>query len=147
MDTIETSGGELTTFFAEDHRRIDELLARLSRAQSGAEAKALVEALSAALMRHIAWEEETLFPAFEDKTGQEGAVVAEGMRIQHDELKQRLSELAASLPDGGAARRNMEAVVAEALADHNHAEEDFIYPWMDQELSTAEKRALLARLR
>ncbi len=143
---IAPEADELTAFFAEDHRRIDLLLSRFQREAEAERALALLDAFAAALLRHIGWEERALFPAFEEKLGQEAAACASSMRIQHDELKQRTIELRRAAELGGPERRNAEEVLVEALADHNHAEEDFIYPWMDAALTRDERRGLLARL-
>ena len=137
---------EVTAFFAEDHRRIDALLERFRAEAEPGRARPSLDAFEAVLLRHIAWEERDLFPAFEAKLGEEARVCAVSMRVQHEELKQRLAELRPALESGGAARRNAEEVLVEALADHNHAEEGFIYPWMDSVLSQDERRELLASL-
>jgi len=125
---------ELTAFFTRDHRLIDAALERFD-----------LEAFEALLRRHIGWEEDFLFPAFERKLEEARARCA-SMRIQHEELKAHVAALRASLPEGGPRRANAEAVLLEALADHNHAEELFIYPWMDAVLGLDERRALLASL-
>lgn len=143
---IETTKDEITGFFTRDHRRIDVELGRFHQEPQAERALAPLDAFEGMLLRHIGWEERVLFPAFEEKLGKEARACAVSMRIQHEELKQRIAELRRALGHGGMERRNVEEVLLEALSDHNHAEEDFIYPWMDGAFTREERRALLAEL-
>lgn len=133
---------EITRFFSDDHRRIDEALAAFHRRL---DAPAL-DAFERMLLRHIDWEERVLFPAFEEKLGAEASARTTSMRVQHEELKLRVGELRRALGREGVERRNVEEVLVESLSDHNHAEEDFIYPWMDGVFTREERLQLLEGL-
>jgi iron-sulfur cluster repair protein YtfE (RIC family) len=143
---IETANDEITDFFTRDHHRIDLELGRFHHEAQSDRALPSLDAFEGMLLRHIHWEERVLFPAFEKKLGEEALASVVSMRIQHDELKQRIAELRQALSHGSVERRNVEEVLIEALSDHNHAEEDFIYPWMDSAFTRDERRALLAEL-
>ncbi|MDE2038449.1 MAG: hemerythrin domain-containing protein [Elusimicrobia bacterium] len=142
----ETTNDEITAFFKRDHRRIDLELGRFHHEVQSERALPSLDAFEGMLLRHIDWEERVLFPAFEEKLGKEAVASVVSMRIQHGELKQRIAELRQSLKHGGMERRNIEEVLTEALSDHNHAEEGFIYPWMDGAFTREERRALLRGL-
>lgn len=134
---------DITRFFADDHRRIDAALEAFRGQADTGRASLELAAFERMLLRHIDWEERVLFPAFEEKLGAEAEARATAMRVQHEELKRLIAELRAALGREGFERRNVEGVLVESLSDHNHAEEDFIYPWMDGVFTPEERLRLL----
>lgn len=126
-------------FMTEDHDRIDALL-DAGREGGGA----ALEAFASALARHIDWEEKSLFPALTAKAGAEAVPAADTMRLQHRDFTARIEEIRRSADS--AERRRLFETLAEALSEHNFAEEAYIYPWMDSSLDPAETARLLAEL-
>lgn len=57
-----------------------------------------------------------------------------------------IEDLRRCAPGDGLTRLGLEEVLLEALADHNKAEEDHIYPWLDGALTPAQKADLLRAL-
>jgi iron-sulfur cluster repair protein YtfE (RIC family) len=133
-----------------DHGRLDFVLAdvkRLLAAGQLALASTSFAAFRDDLERHIAAEEEVLFPAFERSSGLVGPIHV--MREEHLEIRQLMAEVAASLAGGAAGCRAtpLAALTARIFA-HNGKEERILYPMADQSVATAEARAaLVERLR
>ncbi|MGA7745084.1 MAG: hemerythrin domain-containing protein [Polyangia bacterium] len=133
-----------------DHARIDGLLNEIQHSlRIGALAEAdwhlakLIEALS----RHMAAEEELLFPAMQ-RMSEAVARAVPGMVAEHAELRALLPELAAAF-----ARQDVlasEALlpqVRRSLTRHHEDEEHLVYPISDWALSRDEQERLIERLR
>jgi uncharacterized protein (DUF2249 family)/hemerythrin-like domain-containing protein len=98
------------------------------------------------LERHIAWEEEILFPQFEAKTGMRGTGPTEAMRFEHRQIKHRLGQIVAKLHQGDPETDVEEAALFELLSAHNQKEEAILYPACDEFLDEAEHRAVFERM-
>jgi regulator of cell morphogenesis and NO signaling len=141
---------EVSEALAWDHDRLDALesAAWLARAAADAEqAGRLFHDFAHGLRRHIAFEEQLVFPAFEARAGE---LAAHGptrvMRQEHLLIKERLGELERGFTRLAeplqAARENFHAVMRE----HNLKEERVLYPAIDQMLSEPERDELVARV-
>jgi hypothetical protein len=75
----------IRTYFAEDHDRLDGLFAsfRERKRFNYAEARLFFREFKFGLQRHIVWEEQILFPLFEQKTGMVHNGPTEVMRQEH----------------------------------------------------------------
>lgn len=136
----------ISTFFENDHREIDALLAEVPFHDSP-RAVAGFEAFDRRLERHIDWEEEILFPAVCEKgTCLEHSPIRV-MKMEHVEIRSKKAAALAALRsgDGTAARRNIDAMLA-VLKGHNMKEEQVLYPACDELLNDAERLAILARV-
>jgi iron-sulfur cluster repair protein YtfE (RIC family) len=115
-----------------DHRRLDGLLRETKRTIAAADlrrAAALFAEFSAGLERHIAAEEDILFPAFESLAAIGGGGPTRVMRSEHAEIRRLLAELAVALDGRDAtARTTGLAVLTARLFAHNGKEERIIYP-------------------
>ncbi|MDE2291134.1 MAG: hemerythrin domain-containing protein [Elusimicrobia bacterium] len=85
------------------------------------------------LSRHIVWEEEVLFPLFEEKTGMTGGPT-QVMRTEHRWIKDRLDAVHEKVraADPGS-DGEVEALLA-VLGQHNMKEENILYPAIDAQL-------------
>jgi len=133
-----------------DHARIDDLLTELQHfLRVGALAKAdrRFSALFETLSRHMAAEEELLFPAMLRMTEAVARAVPR-MLAEHGDLRALLPELQAAL-----AKQDVlasEAVlppVRRSLARHHEDEEHLVYPISEWALSPEEQEHLINRLR
>jgi hemerythrin superfamily protein len=127
------------------HRLCDALFESASEAANAGDWQALrtrLAALTDALTRHFAFEEETLFPAFEDATGLDEGPTAV-MRLEHAHLRNLLQGLAAAAPehDPEGCRAELDALFV-MLQQHNAKEEGVLYPACDQ--LPADQRLALA---
>ncbi len=138
----------ISDFMAGDHRACDGLYAEAEAAVAAGEwdeATARCAAFTDALARHFAWEEETLFPAFEASTGMTEGPTAM-MRMEHDEMRDLCAALAAAVaaraPDDFLGAGETLVVL---MQQHNMKEEQILYPLMDRSLG-GEAAELLERL-
>jgi iron-sulfur cluster repair protein YtfE (RIC family) len=106
-----------------------------------------IAALKDALEHHIAFEEQELFPAFEEASGMLGGPT-EVMRMEHAEMRDLLDALGAAQPrvDPQGCRAELEHLHA-LLQGHNDKEEAVLYPACERLLGArsdliAEARAL-----
>ncbi|MDD5304398.1 MAG: hemerythrin domain-containing protein [Elusimicrobia bacterium] len=133
---------EISEFMSGDHDRLDALLERY-RAAGGAD----LDEFASLLTRHMDWEERLLFPALSRKAGLDSVPSIDTMRLQHEEFKRQIEGIR-RCPSGDAAlRRNLLEVLVESIADHNFAEEYYIYPWIDGALDPAEKTDILTAVK
>ncbi len=128
----------LNDFLTSDHHRLDDLLEGLQvwRANNPAKAKELLAQFASALRRHLRWEEEVLFPLFEQKTGQTGLIRT--LLAEHQEILERLEALAQKLEHRDDASYE-EKMLVEELGGHNAREEYALYPELDKLLEEEEK--------
>jgi iron-sulfur cluster repair protein YtfE (RIC family) len=117
-----------------DHGRLDFVLAdakRLLAAGDVAGATLRFAAFRDGLERHIAAEEEVLFPAFESSTSVAGPIHV--MRAEHAELRRLIAEVASRLERGGdGGHATPLAALTARIFAHNGKEERILYPAMDR---------------
>ena len=81
--------GGLAAYFEQDHRDCDARWADVEELLSAADielARAAWQKYAASLRRHIAMEEEVLFPAFEAKGERAGATPIAIMKMEHQQM-------------------------------------------------------------
>lgn len=133
-------------FFAEDHDRLDELFKNFQNLRKQineleslteeleAEAKEFFKAFKLGLQRHIAWEEEVLFPAFEKTNGHTNTGPTFVMRSEHKNIKEELEKIHKEVREGTFESEHFESNLLELLSAHNEKEEKILYPWVDKSL-------------
>jgi uncharacterized protein (DUF2249 family) len=132
-----------------DHDRLDALLAALFEARDAKDyerARILVLQFELGLRRHIRFEEEELFPAFETRSGLSRSSGPTGvMRAEHREIEALLEGLvvSAGLPGYGATLLREDLV--RRLHWHNQKEEGVLYPHVERALGADESDGLVAR--
>jgi uncharacterized protein (DUF2249 family)/hemerythrin-like domain-containing protein len=133
-----------------DHDRLDILAGDAfgQRALGRYEAaRQLWEEFSSGLRRHIRFEEEILFPAFEEKTGlPRDAGPTAVMRAEHRRIEGLLEAVAAVIAAPGPAAAALRAQLDDLLLGHNEKEEMVLYPGIDNLLSAEECDELVARI-
>jgi iron-sulfur cluster repair protein YtfE (RIC family) len=130
--------------FAEDHDRLDALLEtyrRLKRTDFP-RAKGAFKAFKTGLQRHIVWEEQILFPRFEEKTGMREFGPTAVMRAEHRQIGACLEALHQKVRQQDPDSDIEEAHLLDLLAAHNHKEEQILYPSLDRLLSPQEQAAV-----
>lgn len=142
-------GFSVADFMSHDHDRLDALFEefRRTKTQDPAQARRLWDEFRSGLERHIAWEEDVLFPAFEARTGMHETGPTVVMRMEHRQIRALLDEIAQALEAGRTDTDALEQDLLQVLGVHNSKEEGILYPWIDRELSDDERQALGARLR
>lgn len=137
----------ISEHYGHDHDRLDELFQRFQTLKSSDRASAVraFEEFHAGLERHIVWEEEILFPAFETKTGMTGGPT-EVMRREHEQIRGFLKTIAGKLAAGADDTGDEEAGLLAVLGAHNHKEESILYPMIDRATDGAERTRIFAEM-
>lgn len=124
-------------FFTADHRRCDEIWARLEAAADGDDTEALRRLFAefdGALRQHLEMEEQILFPAFEAATGMRGGPT-QVMRMEHTQMRSLLDRMAQSAASGdatGVVDRGDTLLML--IQQHNLKEEGMLYPMTERAL-------------
>jgi iron-sulfur cluster repair protein YtfE (RIC family) len=129
--------------FAEDHDRLDGLLAdyRRLKGTDPEGAKLLFKEFKFGLQRHIVWEEQILFSLFERKTGLSDTGPTAVMRAEHRQIADRLEAIHQKVRAGDpGSDREIDALL-EVLTRHNQKEEAILYPALDRLLGEDEVTA------
>jgi len=118
-----------------DHGRCDRLFSEAEAAAMAGQWRDCAErtgAFASAMRHHFSLEEETLFPAFEARTGMT-AGPTRVMRQEHDQMRQLLGELehAAEHADQPAFEDLAETLLI-LMQQHNIKEETILYPMCEQ---------------
>jgi hemerythrin-like domain-containing protein len=138
----------ITAYLSADHTRLDDLFAAsLKLVAAGSIVAARVEfgRFHDGLKRHIALEENVVFPIFDERTGIVGPLTV--MRHEHQILVELLGRARLALDQGD--RAAFDAVVTplkELIQAHNLKEERILYPRTDAALDEQERLDLAARL-
>lgn len=121
----------------DDHRRCDRMLAELEEAVSKDDwdsASTRFDAFQLAMAQHLSMEEDVLFPALEQRTGQ-----AQGptgvMRMEHTQLRQLTTDMSAALAASDQAQfLGLSETLMMLMQQHNMKEEQMLYPMADSVL-------------
>ena len=134
--------------YSEDHQRLDDLFhefTKLKASDRPAAEKAFGE-FKAGLERHIVWEEEILFPAFDKKFGHLQGGPTTVMRSEHREIRKYLDAMARKLSEQNFDTDDEEARLIPVLCVHNQKEEAILYPAMDGLFSEQERAMMFSEM-
>ena len=135
-------------YFEKDHERLDRLFEefQVTKACDIVGAREPFENFRRVLERHMAWEEEILFPLFESKTGLKGEGPTQVMRLEHEHLRMLLKNLQEKINHKEAADDDQENELIAYLAQHNHKEENMLYPMIDGSITPEERQAVFKKI-
>src|SRR5262245_53539391 len=130
----------ISEYFEKDHDRLDELFTNFQRLKrvDFAMAKECFREFKSGLQRHIIWEEDILFPLFEEKTGMKTGGPTFVMRLEHKEIKSHLEAIHAKVQKSDPNTYTEEQNLLKALTIHNQKEESILYPMIDQAVTDLE---------
>jgi regulator of cell morphogenesis and NO signaling len=130
----------ITTFYEKDHDRLDELFKtfQTSKRSDFAKAKEAFKEFKVGLQRHIVWEEEVLFPIWEEKTGMIEDGPTPMMRHEHSQIKQLLDAIHQKVEGQNLDTDQDEQALLQLLGSHNRKEERALYPAIDNVISADE---------
>lgn len=121
----------LAPFFVHDHRSCDALWADTEAAAQDGDAQPASDAwqrFDAALRRHLAMEEDVLFPAFEAATGMTSGPTRM-MRLEHTQMRCVLDQMAAAARQGEWQDLcDQGDTLMMLIGQHNAKEEGMLYP-------------------
>ncbi len=133
-------------FMSADHDRLDNILENYRKARNDKKAAALFfSEFKKGLQRHIIWEEEILFPMFEDKIEVRDGPT-EAMRIEHRSIKEFLEGIHDKVSEGDTCTEAIERGMLAMLMPHNDKEESVLYPFIDLETSEKEREDAFKRM-
>ncbi len=138
MTAIDIGSG-LAAFFEQDHRDCDARWADVEELLDTDDIEAARPAWQkfiAGLIRHIAMEEEVLFPAFESASGMPEGGPTAVMRMEHKQMKGLLEQVAGAIESGNS---DLALEVGDTLLmltqQHSAKEEQILYPMAENLLS------------
>lgn len=121
-------------FMSDDHDRLDEIFSKIKEVKSTDldQAVSLFKTFRQGLEQHIVWEEEVLFPEFEEKTGNRNSGPTEVMRQEHVMIKSHLKNIGEILDSKSADIDSEADAMLNILKIHNDKEESILYPMIDR---------------
>lgn len=139
----------ITDYFEQDHDRLDRLFREFQefKRTDYAKARESFVAFKFGLQRHITWEENFLFPAFEDKTNMRDAGPTVVMRMEHREIAEHLEAIHQKVKDSNPNSDAEEKKLLDVLQSHNGKEENILYPTMDRMLNDQERMVIFEKMR
>ena len=116
--------------YAADHEHLDALFHQFQslKAAERTNAEKSFKEFKAGLERHIAWEEEILFPSFDRRFGHLQGGPTAVMRWEHQQIRQFLDAIALKLNQQDFATEEEEMGLEAVLCPHNQKEEDVTLP-------------------
>lgn len=128
--------GLIMEFMSKDHDRLDALFSAFKKTkdENQKQAKALFSQFDTGLRRHIVWEEEILFPAFEEQVGMKNMGPIAVMRMEHSRIKEWLDQIGQKLEENKFETEGSEESLIAVLKSHNDKEEKILYPWIDRSI-------------
>ena len=125
-------------FLGTDHRACDDFFAaaEVAVAQKNRDrARSLFDRFRMAMDRHLAMEEQVLFPAFEAKTGNSMGPTGV-MRMEHEQMRALVNDMETAIASGNdASYLGLSETLNMFTQQHNLKEESMLYPMSDQVLA------------
>ncbi len=147
MRTVKTN--KILEFMKDDHDRLYMIFQKFRSVavKNANEAENLFHDFKIGLQRHIVWEEEIMFPIFENKTGMHGTGPSVVMRDDHRQIKEILEEMHSMLVEKKVNRINKLADnLVDVLKPHNRNEENVLYSWIDNSMNKQERKDVFKEL-
>lgn len=133
-----------------DHDRLDALEAAAFQKRAEGDLQSARDhyaAFAAGLRRHIAFEEQILFPAFEETTGMPPAAGPTAvMRAEHREIEALIGKIETGIAERDAPVEELRRGLHDVLREHNFKEEEILYPTTDQLLGPDKADQLVERI-
>ncbi|MEW6415670.1 MAG: hemerythrin domain-containing protein [Pseudomonadota bacterium] len=132
-------------YLGTDHRACDDLFASAEEAAGHEDwnrGREMFGKFQAAMARHLAMEEDVLFPAFEERTGMR-AGPTQVMRMEHAQMRELIDAMAQAVDAGDAERfLGLSETLNVLMQQHNLKEENMLYPMSDRTLGEERERVL-----
>ncbi len=137
----------LSELLGADHRELDTVFEEFRTTPAGDRARRmeLFHAFAEELRTHIALEEEHLFPRFGEGDPVRRAIV-ETMLEEHRRILDVLVRMEGRLAGEDGRTEDLEEELINVLWAHNAREENAVYPWFDDHLSSAESDPVVRTL-
>lgn len=138
----------ISSFLLDDHQRLDGLFSEFQRQvrQERVSAGETFSRFVGGLERHLEWEEDLLFPLFEQRSGMTGVGPTAVMRAEHRCFKVLIDRVQDRL-NVGSSLDGLDKQLLDTLTAHNLKEEKLLYPWIDGFLSEEEAGLFIKRMK
>lgn len=138
----------ISGFLLDDHRGLDGLFGEFQElvAQEVVSAADTFSRFVCGLERHLEWEEQLVFPLFEQHWGMTSVGPTAVMRTEHRCFKVLIDRIQDRLR-AGSDLDGLDKQLYEALTAHNQQEEKLLYSWIDGFLSEEEAGMLINRMK
>jgi iron-sulfur cluster repair protein YtfE (RIC family) len=138
----------ISKYYEEDHDRLDELFKRFQgfKKTDFNRAHECFEQFKFGLQRHIAWEEEILFPFFEQTVGDAFSRPVYVMKLEHRQITKLLELIKNKLREGDPNTGKEETELLEFLGNHNRKEEQILYPAIDDAASQEDLESIFSTM-
>ena len=124
--------GGLAFFFEQDHRDCDARWVDVEELLDAGDielARAAWQKYDSSMRRHIAMEEEVLFPAFDANSGMAGGGPVAVMKTEHRQMEGLLAQIAGAIEEGDAEQAmELGDALLMLVQQHNEKEEGTLYP-------------------
>lgn len=139
----------VTQYYEEDHDRLDGLFQAYQRQKRTdfPKAKEAFAEFKMGLQRHIVWEEDILFPLFEQKTGMRDMGPTVVMRREHLQIGAALEVIHQKVREGDPNADEDEKILLEILSAHNDKEENMLYPAIDRLITQEETGQVFEKMK
>ena len=131
----------ISRYFEQDHDRLDTLFNTFQQHKRSdfAKAKEAFVEFKIGLQRHIVWEEDILFPKWEENSGMAEGGPTQVMRTEHRLIGDCLEAIHQKVHEHNPDSDREEGRLLELLKSHNMKEERILYPSIDQVISETER--------
>ena len=135
---------KISVTFEQDHDRLDGLFESFQQQKRTdfAGAKRAFMEFKTGLLRHIRWEEDLLFPKWEENSGMAEGGPTQIMRSEHRSIRDGMDAIQRGIDHEGLDSGGDEQRLLELLKAHNMKEERILYPSMDQVIDEEERAAI-----
>jgi iron-sulfur cluster repair protein YtfE (RIC family) len=139
----------ISTFYELDHDRLDELFKTFQQFKWSdfSKAKEAFREFKFGLQRHIVWEEDLLFPLWEEKTGMSDGGPTFVMRNEHRQIGRLLEAIHDKVADQNPDCDQEEQALLNLLGSHNMKEERVLYPAIDQVTNEEERETVFRNMK
>ena len=138
MTSIDIGSG-LTAFFEQDHRDCDARWAEVEElldTQDVEAARPAWQKFNTGIRRHLAMEEEVLFPAFESAASMGGGGPTAMMRMEHQQMRGLLDQIESAMESGDSEQAmDIGDTLLMLIQQHNIKEEGMLYPMAENVLA------------
>lgn len=138
----------ITSHYETDHDRLDNLFKNFQQYKRTdfTKAKEFFKQFMFGLQRHIIWEEDILFPLFEQKTGMTQGGPTFVMRSEHRQIKKHLESIHEKVKARNPESEEEEQLLLNVLSMHNQKEENILYPAIDRLVTKEELSSIFSAM-
>ena len=135
---------KISVTFEQDHDRLDALFTTFQqqKRKDMAKAKEAFVEFKFGLQRHIVWEEDVLFPKWEENSGMAEGGPTQVMRTEHRIIGECLEAIHQKVQTNNPDSDLEEQRLVDVLKSHNMKEERILYPSIDQVITDQERAEL-----